>query len=391
MADSAPKESKLCVRGNDIRKKFSLGVRRMALDDIGVSPFNRAVSWKHAYYVQKQIDTAEGFTRFRYKEAIVLAPDPKDSESVFRHTRTICEAAGGHLAPPAPGGAMFGALTKNHLVLGLRARKHGGKAYEDGTPLKIPARNASTEELLDTLDHGVFVEVIGWGAVEEDLEAVRYISLMDNLDQAKAMPEHEMELVARVWRQSVNVTAQPGMTAFESVKNALLGKTAGSWGEDDLVWAFNFARSISETQLKCLQSFHFFHVNATVLRIEVAFFACLAECLALEYPWCRIALVVYQYMTPPDRPQSFVASGRGLIAKGVTHQSVEKLGKDAGKLAAGEALMRHYLEDVFRHEAGDVSAATNAVTGTVLTKMGEFLVGSIDCQSEKGRRALAKI
>ena len=40
---------------------------------------------------------------------------------------------------------------------------------------------------------------------------------------------------------------QPGKTAFEGVPEAIFGKTAGSWREQDLVWAFNFSASSTST------------------------------------------------------------------------------------------------------------------------------------------------
>ena len=366
----------------------------MHVEDIGVSEHNRSISWKHVHYVQWQIDNSEGFTRLRYKEATVLSPNPADSEGVWRHTRRITDAAGGRLAPPTRR-VLHGALTKNHLILGLICRLHGGIAYEnDGSVMKIPPNSPGTMELVDTVANGIFVEVIAYGAVEADPDGVQYLSTADNLDQVKALPEHEAELLWNVWRQSQELTAPPGKTQFEVVLADMQLRTAGSWGQEDIVWVYNFARTMAPSHMECIRLFHFFHVNATLLRIDVSFFGTLAEHVPLQFPWCRVALLVSQYMTDLSKNGASRKVGGKILAQGLTNDKVRKLGQDVERLSACEDLLRHYFNSTFAghgEASSDPPPCVIAAAGTVLTKMGELLCSPVDLSLEKGQKALAKI
>ena len=391
---SSGNDELMCVRAQRLRNKFTQGVRRMHVEDIGVSEYNRGISWKHVHYVQWQIDNSEGFTRLRYKEATVLSPNPADNESVWRHTKRITDAAGGRLAPPTRR-VLHGALAKNHLILGLNCRQHGAIAYEnDGSTMKIPPNGPGTMELVDTMAHGIYVEVIDYKAAEEDPDGVEYLSMADNLDQAKALPEHEAELLWRVWQQSQQLTAPPGKTHFEVIAADMQLRTAGSWGEEDIVWVYNFAKTMAPPHMKCIRLFHFFHVNATLLRIDVSFFGTLADMVPLQFPWCRVALLVSQYMTDLSKNGASRKVGGKILAQGLTNDKVRKLGQDVERLSACEDLLRHYFNSTFEghgEASSDPSPCVIAAAGTVLTKMGELLCSLVDLSAEKGQKALAKI
>ena len=221
----------MCVRAEAIRKKWSRGVSRKQLSELGVSPLNRSISWKHVHYVLRQIFETEGFTRLRYKNGICHDPNPADSEEVWRHCRKITEASGGRLAPH-PQAALSGVLAKSHLTLGLQALLHGSVSWDhDGTRMTVPPLSADQRELHETLKEGIWMECLAYDAVNDDEEAVRFLSLSDNLDQAKAMPEHEIEFLLKTFWVSRTAASQIGKSHWQNVQEAMDGRTGGGRGQ----------------------------------------------------------------------------------------------------------------------------------------------------------------
>ena len=221
----------MCVRAEAIRKKWSRGVSRKQLSELGVSPLNRSISWKHVHYVLRHMFETEGFTRLRYKNGICHDPNPADSEEVWRHCRKITEASGGRLAPH-PQAALSGVLAKSHLTLGLQALLHGSVSWDhDGTRMTVPPLSADLRELHETLKEGIWMECLAYDAVNDDEEAVRFLSLSDNLDQAKAMPEHEIEFLLKTFWVSRTAASQIGKSHWQNVQEAMDGRTGGGRGQ----------------------------------------------------------------------------------------------------------------------------------------------------------------
>ena len=169
----------MCVRAQHIRKRHSLGVMRIHLSDLGISPLNRTISWKHVHYVLRQILTKEGFTIMRYHQALAIEPNPADSEEVWRHSKKVTDAAGDRLAPH-PKNALLGVLWKNHLTLGLQilASDRSVPWDHNGLPVKTPSLSTNTQELHETLELGIWAERLRHAAVSEDEQAVRFFVLV---------------------------------------------------------------------------------------------------------------------------------------------------------------------------------------------------------------------
>ena len=81
-----------------------------------------------------------------------------------------------------------------------------------------------------------------------------------------------MELLLRVYEQSRDVQPQIGNTRWDLVLDDMATRAAGFWREVDLAYAYNCAKTFAAPHMGCVQDFHFHHVNATVLRVETAFF-----------------------------------------------------------------------------------------------------------------------
>ena len=146
-----------CELAETTRSKHTRGIERMHLRELGNATFNRAVSPKYVHYLLRRILEVEGFTRFRYKQAIVLRPNPKDPLAVARRTNAEAKRSGGLLAPVAEK-PLHGLATKNHLVLGLLALASGNVEWDhqDTMCMSAPPRQGDRHrELHETLAHGV--------------------------------------------------------------------------------------------------------------------------------------------------------------------------------------------------------------------------------------------
>ena len=164
-------------------------------------------------------------------------------------------------------------------------------------------------------------------------------------------------------------------------------RTAGAGTAEQLVFAYNFGKTLAAMHMKAIRLFHFFHVNATVLRIEVSVLGVLAQNIPTGFPWACVALVIWQYMGPVG---GYVSAGRGFIAKGIQSQTIVRIAGDRKRLEACERLLRHYLPQLYEDD-GELDATTNAVTATFLAKTGELLCGQQDLEDDKGKKILARL
>ena len=108
-----------------LRAKYTLGVRRMKCEELAVGSFNRAMSLKYAHHLLKRILFDEGFTKFRYRNAIGFEPNPSDPLAGSRRTNREAANSGG-LLPPVTECPRIELATKNHLFCCLLILQHGG-------------------------------------------------------------------------------------------------------------------------------------------------------------------------------------------------------------------------------------------------------------------------
>jgi hypothetical protein len=134
----------------------------MPLSQLGVGSFNRPVSPKYVHHLLRLILDRDGFTRFRYKNAIALEPKPDDPGGATRRTNDEAARSGG-LLPIALDGERFHLATKNHLYLGLCCVGAGHIFWDDkpGQIIVPPDTDGPSQaELHETLKNGLFVEVL---------------------------------------------------------------------------------------------------------------------------------------------------------------------------------------------------------------------------------------
>ena len=76
----------LCEVAQQALKQYSLGMHRIPLKELGVSPLNRDLSGTHVHELGRRIVSVEGFVRFRYQQGWAHEPNPEDPLEVARNT-----------------------------------------------------------------------------------------------------------------------------------------------------------------------------------------------------------------------------------------------------------------------------------------------------------------
>ncbi len=97
--------------------KFSKGIVRVQLEDLGPALFNRqgaATSGQHCLQLAERILTLEGFATFRYVAGFCHEPDPDNPLGVARHGNLM--QAHDTVLPRYPLKPLKGIFAKTHLV-----------------------------------------------------------------------------------------------------------------------------------------------------------------------------------------------------------------------------------------------------------------------------------
>ena len=101
----------LCEVAQRALKEYSLGIHRIPLKELGVSPFNRELSGSHVHDIGRRIISVEGFVRFRYRQGWAHEPNPDDPLEVARNTNRVARAT--PLLAPVPMVALKGSFAKD--------------------------------------------------------------------------------------------------------------------------------------------------------------------------------------------------------------------------------------------------------------------------------------
>ena len=115
---TADEKKLICAKGSAALKQFDLGVQRTKLQELGISSTQRRLNIPHFNSLMKRILFDESFTRERYRELTVIAPDPDKPLKHWEHTRDKC--AGSTMLPPVGHSiAMYGIINGQHLASAL--------------------------------------------------------------------------------------------------------------------------------------------------------------------------------------------------------------------------------------------------------------------------------
>ena len=317
------------IAGERCRAKYSLGVFRTNVWQLGTSKKNRAVSDKYAHCLGRRIADVEGFSRARYKNGLCMQPNPDDPHECYRHHCEVVARSAGRLAPPRQR-ELDEMLWKNHLVLWIQAMDSGVVQWDDtGKLMALKDCKVSQPEFLDTIKHGMYVEKLDYVAWQEDREGVEALISVDNLDQAFSLAEHEMALLRSYVEAACGCKPGPGMTHWDACYQTVTKQSAGAWTEEDHIAAYNFAKDIDPSRFNALSTLHFHFVNPQQFRIPAEYFN-LVRRVPKKFGWLRCALLAHAYNV---REMFWVKTGTKIMAKGLMPKAIDTLSKSEAKMA----------------------------------------------------------
>jgi hypothetical protein len=173
----------ICEQAQKVLGKYSMGIQRVLLGQMGVSLLNRAISGRHVHRLGWRIISFEAFVLWRYKHGWAHEPNPDDPLEVARHTNAVARATA--LLTEVPMVALKGSFAKTHLLSFLQCLKAGNVFWDDNKQLMVPPAAAAT--LHEHIEHGMFYEIFQYAAVRDDRAAMLALCQADNLDSAFAL------------------------------------------------------------------------------------------------------------------------------------------------------------------------------------------------------------
>ena len=286
-------DSKVCLAAADVLKRFGKGKQRIPLEQLGISPLNRAISGKHVHTLGRRILSVEGFCVFRYRAGICHEWDPENALAVAHYTNR--QARRDPLLAPVPEVPLFGSFAKSHLLSFLQALKSKSVRWSDSGDLMVPDEGQAA--LMDHLRHGMFYEVLDYRAIKEEREAVVGLIAADNFDAGFALGQTEIQLL-RVISDTMQVHVRPaiGFSQFDVVRDAVERSAGQRWSPSDLAGMFNLCKVIGDVHLEFLHDFVLGFVDQDVMAVKTTCFAAAAK-IAPQAPWVKIALLCTQYMS----------------------------------------------------------------------------------------------
>jgi hypothetical protein len=157
--------------------------------------------------------------------------------------------------------------------------------------MKIPL---DANAVSDHVEQGIFAMVLRKEAFVQDPEGVLAIMVASNLEQAVAMPEHEIALMVRLR----GLVKEPGgalQTHWETVHAAVLPMMGNRWSDDDVKAMYNFCMVAGDQAMDAITNLHFQWINPSIMAVKPTYFAAVAQ-LPHELLWVRACLIMAQYL-----------------------------------------------------------------------------------------------
>jgi hypothetical protein len=369
--------------------KFSKGITRVPLEDLGPALFNRqgaATCGQHCHVLGSRILTMEGFATFRYMAGFCHDPDPEDLLAVARHGNGM--AAKDPLLPRLPMKPLKGVFAKTHLVTFLQLYKNGQMPAVAAAKAKTDAGTAeassqSADEFTDVLDQGIFMHVFPWWVVRDHREAVLSLMASDNFDHGHGLADSELRCInaIRAAITAFNQGSLPmslGETQYDVVQRHVLRLAGQKWRDQDIASFWNFTVTTLDQHMDIMQDIWSFAGCESVLRVEAAFFGDLAK-VASKFQWTRTSLAIAHFLSDREKECSVVA-GR-CVAGAISKASLKRVReRDAASSQAWEewsaAIMEKYWLPTLKDPTLVPRAALMKALAAFLCRNGKCAVGS---------------
>ena len=328
----------ICEAATRVLQKYSLGVMRVPLEELGVSPLNRKISGTHVHALGRRIMSVEGFVQWRYRHGWAHEPNPADPLEVARNTNTVALATA--LVPKVPMVPLKGSIAKSHLLTFLQCLKDGTVCWSDTKQHMVPPEGQAV--LAEHLKYGMFYEVFSYDCVLEDKAALRSLCQADNFDSAFALGETEMSLLQCIHASLTIVKPPVGKTQWDVVRETTAKSCGQRWSDDDVIAIYNFSKVIGAAHLAFLTDVVAVHIPWDEIAVRPSDFHLLSRIRA-SFPWLKIALLTAQYFPPDGRvtPGPFGKNYGNLLSKG----ELERIARASGEsLTKVEAFLAYLTE-----------------------------------------------
>ena len=344
---TAPDTSQLllCEVAQQALQKYSLGVMRVPLKELGVSPLNRELSGSHVHGLGRRIVSVEGFVRYRYRQGWAHEPNPEDPLEVARNTNRVARAT--PLLPQVPMVPLKGSIAKTHLMAFQQCLEAGNIYWSDTKQLMTCP--AGQLQLAEHLKYGMFYEVFSYAGVTNDKAAILSLCQADNFDSAFALGETEMQLLRSI-HASLSIMRPPvGKSSWDVIKETAAVSCGQRWSEEDMIAIYNFAKVIGETHLKFLTETVAVHIPWDTLAVRPGDFHAAAR-ISAGLPWLKVAMVTAQYFPPEGKTTAgpFGKSYGNLVPKG----EWERLAKASAKSLMQTEAFLSYLANMYLKTEG---------------------------------------
>ena len=317
--------------------KFSKGVMRVQLEDLGPALFNRqgaATCGQHCLKVAERILYLEGFATFRYVAGFCHEANPDDPLAVARHGNAM--QASDAALPRLPMKPLKGVFAKTHLVTFLQMYKAGllpniklkaSSQSDSGKSVDVPR---SHEELHDVLEHGIFMQVFPWSVVRDHKDAVIALTASDNFDHGHGLTDSEIRCIGAA-RDAIAATTQgslsvpAGFTQWDVVLRHVLQMSGQRWREQDIGFFWDFSKTTLDGHFEVIQDIWTFAGCEAVLRVEAAWFGAIAK-INPKLQWTRASIVVAHFLSDREKECSVVGGQcvAGAIGKVVAKKIRER-------------------------------------------------------------------
>ena len=311
----------ICEAATRVLQKYSLGVMRVPLEELGVSPLNRKISGTHVHALGRRILSVEGFVQWRYRHGWAHEPNPADPLEVARNTNAVARATA--LLPQVPMVALKGSIAKSHLLTFLQCLRGGTVYWSDTKQLMVPPEGQAV--LAEHLKYGMFYEVFSFDCVREDKAALRALCRADNFDSAFALGETEMSLLECIHASLTIVKPLVGKTQWDVVRETTAKSCGQRWTDDEVTAMYNFSKVIGAAHLSFLTEVVATHIPWDEIAVRPSDYHQISRIRA-SCPWLKIALLTAQYFPPDGRVTSgpFGKPYGTLFAKGRWTESRER-------------------------------------------------------------------
>ena len=314
-------------------KKALLNSRRrerVKLEDLGPATFNRGgtvTDSQHCRTLMAHILTEAAFATHLYNQGYCHEPNPKDPLMVAKHGNQM--HGKDPTLPRLPETALKGVFAKTHLVTALQMFKAG---LMPELSRMVEARShddpEEMEEFKNVLEHGLYMHVFPWHAVERDPDGFTALMSSDNFQQGVGLKESEIRCVhgMKTALGHMDFGAEPrtkGATAAKIMQHVKT-HSGNRWTDRELKQIWDFANTTEELPLDLLHNIWVHGQFESKIVIDSGWLQHLSE-LAILQQWNRASLAVMQFMSnPDDTKETLMMTGR-VIANVVRKQTLQRM------------------------------------------------------------------